>query len=172
MIRDEEISRLTKYAQALGVTVKIINDRNEDSAYVTLDGTELAINKHCNKTKIQFVLSLIHELGHVLYFIHEKDRTNDITYERAIERETLHEAKKSNTPPKHLREKILNFERASAEWWDTIYKETQCRFPYWKLELARKFDIWQYQVYYKTGKFPKRKDRNIKYKQFKKELGK
>lgn len=172
MIRDEEISRLTKYAQALGVTVKIINDRNEDSAYLTLDGTELAINKHSNKYKIDFVLSLIHELGHVLYFIHEKDRIHDSKYEEAINREILHEMEKSSAPPKHLREKILNFETASSEWWDTIYKETQCKFPYWRLELARKFDIWQYQVYYKTGKFPKRKDRNIKYKQLKKELHK
>lgn len=173
MIRDEEISRLKKYAQALGLVVRTINNPKEDSASISLDGTELTINEYHNKTKIETVLSLIHELGHMLFFIHEKNRSHDIKFEEAIDRQNLHDTNISKTPPpKNLREKILNVEKQSADWWDVIYKETNCEFPYWKLELARKFDIWQYEVYYETGKFPIKKERSLKYKELKKKMKK
>lgn len=173
MVRDEEISRLKKYAQALGLVVRIIHNPNEDSAAISLDGTELTINEYHNKTKIETILSLIHELGHMLHFIHEKNRAHDIKFEEAIDRQNLHEMNLSKTPPpKHLREKILQVEKLSADWWDIIYKETKCQFAYWRLELARKFDIWQYEVYYETGSFPSKKERKQKYKEFKKKLRK
>lgn len=161
MIRDQEIERLINYARGLGLTVKFSKTLN-DSASWTLDGTELTISTHPkhNRTKIETVLSFIHELGHMLYFIHEKDRKLDLKFDEAVERQNLVDEDIDETPiPKHLRKKILDVEVKSAEWWNVIYKETNCKFPLWKLEMAKCFDIWQYEVYYETGYFPTRKER-------------
>jgi len=165
LVRDEEIGRLIKYAQGLGVRVSFIAS-GDDAAGWTVDGSEIYISRKHNRSKIDIVLSLIHEIAHQLYFIHEKNRQPDLKFEEALDRQNLFDYDLAETPaPKTHRKRILDVEVTSAEWWETIYKETNCSFPIWRLHAQKQFDLYQYQHYYKTGHFPNKKQKNLKFKE-------
>lgn len=165
-IRDEEIKRLTFYAKGLGVKVTIWNKRKSGAAAEwTLDGSQIEVYAAPGTSKTEVILSLIHELGHHVWFIHEKERQPDLKFEEAIERENLVEENSKTPAPKHLRKKIYDVEKASTEWWLSIYKETDIKIPEWKLRAAMEFDMWMYEEYYETGFFPKGRRRREKYKE-------
>lgn len=157
MIRDEEIERLKKYAQGMGLRVTFSNARSSESvAEWSIDGTEITIYvlEHTSKTGI--ILSMIHELAHHLWFVHEKDRQLDLKFEEAVDREMM--SQKTDKPmAKRFRRRIYEMENASTAYWESIYKETDLGIPKWKLYRAMEFDVWQYEVYFKDGKFPTRK---------------
>ena len=171
MVRDEEINRLTKYAEGLGLKVTFSPTLN-DAAQWVLDGSEIIISTKKNISKMETVLSMIHEIGHQVWFIHEKHRHPDLKFEEAIDRQNLFETEYLDTPaPKKLRHKIYKAELDAAEWWEIIYKDTGCSFPLWRLQAAKDYDLFQYRVYYETGHFPNRaekhkknKEINLKYK--------
>ena len=91
-------------------------------------------------------------MGHHLEFVHSRNR---------VFPERLNNAY-INISSKLDKKMILDFERKSAEWWETIYKETDMKFPINLLFKQREFDIWQYEVLYDTGHFPSKKDTEIK----------
>lgn len=158
-VRDDELTRLIKYAEGMGLRVIIKNrPRGGDaSASWALDGSEIAIYNSDGDSKTDLILSLIHELGHQIWFVHEKDRQPDPKVDEAVTRQELFDEKLHESPaPKNLRKEILDMEKKGTLWWDSIYKETNMKFPMWKLEAAKEFDLWQYEVYYETGFFPKR----------------
>ncbi len=156
-IRDKEIERLTKYAQGLGTVVKFRTAKKQtDEAEWTTDGSEIAIYVGKRTTKIDIVLSLIHELGHQLEYIHGNDREID---------EKLNDALYDDG--KRSRKKVLLWEQRGAAWWETVYKETDCKFNINKLYISKEFDVWQYEVYCETGDFPSKKQRKLKYKEIK-----
>lgn len=161
MVRDEEIKRLVKYAEGLGLRVKFSYKLGADSASWTLDGTEIWINQNPYNSKTETILSLIHELGHHLWFIHQRDRQPDLKFEEAIVRHDSHMESNSITP-KNLRQKILRVEREGTKWWEVVYKDTNIKIPLWKVHLAMEFDIWMYEEFAETGFFPKRKARRKK----------
>ena len=74
----------------------------------------------------------------------------------------VEEALDSEENKKIHRKRILDMERSDSVYWDDIYKDTNCQFPIWKLHAQREFDIWQYEVYYETGKFPTKKVKDKK----------
>lgn len=159
MIRDEEIKRLIHYAKGMGVKVIIYNKNNSDAdAEWTTDGSMIKVYVNSKTSKTDIVLSLIHELGHHVWFVHEKDRQPDLKLDEALERHD-----DTNPAPKHLRKKIYDMEKASTEWWWSIYKDANIKIPEWKVNAAMEFDTWMYEVFYETGKFPigkKKKEKN------------
>lgn len=165
MIRDDEFKRLLKYAAALGIKVSITNSTARESAYWLLDGSEIVINNKYQESKTEKILSLIHELGHHLWYVHERDRKPDLKFEEAIYRQNLHEDEGDVPPTKKQREKIHQIEVAGTQYWEAIYKETMLSFPKWKLYAAMEMDTWVYERFAKTGKFPtikeRRKARNL-----------
>lgn len=168
-VRDEEIKRLIHYGQGLGVKVTILSGKDKDNdGYWALDGTEILICAGNHDSKTELILSLIHELGHHVWFIHEKDRQPDFKFEEAIDRELLKEEEKGNITPKHLRKKIYNVERASAEYWYVIYKDTGIQIPEWKLFAQREYDVWMYEEYYEKGEYPKGEQKRKKLKEIRK----
>lgn len=170
MIRDEEIQRLVHYAKGLGVKV-VFSSRKDDTdaaAEWSIDGTEITIFTKKQDSKTDTILSLIHEIGHHVWFIHEKNRQPDLKFEEAISIQDLVETEDRDRPtPKKLRKKIYEVELASSQWWETIYKETDMKFPIWKLHAQREFDVWVYEVFYKTGHFPKTSQKREKWKTIK-----
>lgn len=169
MIRDDEIQRLIHYAKGLGVKITMHGKSNKDADGAwTLDGTEIHVYGVETQTKIDIVLTLIHELGHMVWFIHERERKWDLKFEEALDRQNLFDCDLSGTPaPKKLRKRIYENEVAATGWWHSIYKDTAMKFPLWKLELQRDFDTWQYEVYFKTGHFPTNKIKAQKLKELK-----
>jgi|WetSurMetagenome_2_1015567.scaffolds.fasta_scaffold295017_1 hypothetical protein len=166
MIRDDEISRLIKYAEGLGLKV-VFSYANEKhaSAEWTLDGSEITIFKKNNWSKTETILSLIHELGHHLWFIHSKDRNPDLKFEEAIDKQNLTEELINKKTPKKLRKKILDVEIAGSDYWEIVVKDVNIKLPMWKIKVAKIFDIWQYEYFYENGTFPKYTVKKNKYKE-------
>lgn len=158
MIRDDEFKRLIKYAQGLGIKVTLFNESADESAYWLLDGTEIVINTKYQNSKTELLLSFIHELGHHLWYVHERDRKPDLKFEEAIHRENH-----GTTPPtKKQRKRIYEIEKAGTSYWYAIYKEINLKFPLWKLYATMDFDVWMYEIYYKRGKFPTAEEKRSK----------
>jgi MoaA/NifB/PqqE/SkfB family radical SAM enzyme len=156
-IRDDEISRLIKYAEGMGLQVKFKpRARNGNAAEWTIDGTEITIYQKKNEPKIETILSLIHELGHHVWFIHDMNRQ--------ISKESK-DAFESEAPSKKERQKILLEEIAATKWWHVIYKDTNCKFDLWRLNVQMVLDIWIYEVYAEIGKYPTKKQGREKYKE-------
>lgn len=142
----------------LSVRFKPYIKYSKDEAEWTTDGSEITIFVKPTTTKLDKVLSLIHELGHHKGFI-DNGRKTDPKFEEALDSEEL----------RH-RKKVLESERADMVYWEDIYKDTNCKFDLKLLAKAKELDIWSYEVYYKTGKWPtykakaqKRKELRRKY---------
>jgi hypothetical protein len=70
MIRDLELARLIKYSEGMGLKVSFKPYiRGTHRAEWALDGTEIIIYVTNRCSKLEKVLSLIHELGHQKAFI-------------------------------------------------------------------------------------------------------
>lgn len=168
MVRDEELNRLIKYAEGMNIKVSFKRENTDSVAYWFTDGSGITINTKYCKTKTLCILALIHELGHHLQFIYDKERKPDESLNNALDRHEQYEYNIIDTPaPKAMRKKILDDEREGAKWWETIYNETDMKFPIWRLHAEKEFDLWKYEVFYETGHFPKGKARSEKYKEIK-----
>jgi hypothetical protein len=164
MIRDLEIQRLVNYIKGLGLKVTFSSKQSDASAFWYLDNSEIVICKGSNKTKIETVLSLVHEVGHALHNIYEKNREVDEDLQDALDH--VDEAEELGMDPKKRQRKvILNNEINGTKYWDAIYREVNLKFPLWRLEVAKEFDIWQYQIFYETGDSPTTKERQQKLKE-------
>lgn len=164
-VRDEEIQRLIHYAKGMGVKVIIYSkSRNGAEAQWTLDGSLIEVFAGPTKSKTEVILDLIHELGHHIWFVHEKNRQPDMKFDEAITRENLFEEELDVPTPKHLRKKIWDVEVAGTAYWDIIVKDTNIKIPTWKIEAAKEFDMWMYEMYYENGHFPKGKFRKDHYR--------
>lgn len=161
MIRDEELKRLVRYAQGLNVKVsfKEYVPYSNDAGGATIDGSEIVIYVHKKDSKLETILTLIHEIAHILECIHTHNR-------RPIE--NLNQALGDEEERKLSRKIIYDFEKASGQWWESIYRETDMKFPINHLYRQRHYDIWQYSYWLRTGSFPTLKVRKKKMKELKK----
>lgn len=164
MIRDQEIQRLIDYIRGLGLEVTFSSKKSDAAAFWYLDNTGIVVFKKNNTSKVDTVLSLIHEIGHCKHNIWEKNREIDPKLENAIDHMDEAEELEQDSQKKQRRV-ILSNEIAGIKYWDEIYTETNMKFPYWRLEVAKIYDIWQYEVFYETGSYPKVKERNKKLKE-------
>lgn len=172
MIRDEEIQRLINYIKGLGLKITFSSKKSDCSAAWYIDNSGIVIYKSNNVTKIETILSLIHELGHTKHNVHEQNREVDSIYEKALDHVVEANFQETDTKKKQ-RKIILDSEIAGTKYWHDIYKETNMKFPIWRLEAAMERDIWMYQVFYETGEYPmgkesKKKNRELNAKHKKK----
>ena len=158
MIRDEEIKRLIKYAQAMGMKVTFNNKKKpkEAAAWVT-DGTEIIIYRSKHSSKIETILSLIHEISHKIAFVHSNNRKIPLKVDRALE----------NPEKKRSKKIIWEDELEGSKWWESVYKDVNLKFPKWRLYAQMEFDVWQYQMDYENDKFPTRKEKRLKWAELK-----
>lgn len=164
MIRDEEIQRLVNYIKGLGLKVTFSSKKSDSSAFWYLDNSEIVICNSNNSTKIDTVLSLVHEIAHAKHNIHEKNRQIDPKFEKALDH--VDEAEESGEDTqKRQRKIILDNEIAGTRYWHEIYAETNLKFPIWKLEAQMEYDIYQYEYFYETGELPLGRERKKKLKE-------
>jgi hypothetical protein len=158
LIRDEELSRLIKYAQGMGLTVRFKDYvRGGFAAEWALDGTEITLYTSSTDSKIDTILGLIHELGHHKAFVDNK-RTVDPKLEEALDSEES----------KRHRKRILDMEIEDSAYWEEIYRDTNCKFNIEKLHKQREFDIWCYEVSYEMGRNATVKEKRIKLRELRK----
>src|ERR1700722_13956814 len=123
MVRDAEIQRLINYIKGLGLKVTLSSKRvTTDAALWYLDNSEIVIYKNNNNSRIAIVLALLHEIGHAIHNIHEKNRQIDEKFENALEHVDEAENLEIDTS-KRQRKIILNNEIAGTKYWHSIYKE-------------------------------------------------
>lgn len=158
MKRDDEINRLIRYAQGMGLSVRFkpYIKYSRDEAEWKIDGSQITIFVKNSTSKLEKVLSLIHEIGHHKSFI-DNGRKIDPKVEEALDsEETRH------------RKRVLESERADMVYWSDIYRDTNCSFDLKILEKQKELDIWSYEVYYETGSWPTGKEKVQKRKELKK----
>lgn len=165
MVRDEEIKRLVKYAEGLGLKVLFSQMKNPDAvADWHIDNSQITVYSKKNGSKIETVLSLIHELGHAQHNVWEKDRKVDERLSNVLSKIDEYESK-GLVAPAQCRNALYRYERDSAAYWEAIYKETNMKFPKWRLFATMELDIWVYEYYAQTGNFPKRKQTRSKWRE-------
>jgi len=158
MVRDEELNRLVRYAQGMGLSVRFkpYVPYSKDQAEWHTDGTEIVVFVKKNTSKLEKILSLIHELGHHKSWI-ENGRKIDPKFEDAL----------GDDESKRSRRIVYLGELNDTQYWEQIYRDTDCRFNPYILHMHRELDVWMYEVYYETGKFPTHKEKDAKKKQLK-----
>ena len=158
MIRDSELARLIKYAEAMGMKVRFKPFvKGGNRAEWLTDGSELTIYITNRTSKLEKILSLIHEIGHHKAFV-DNERTIGEKVDEALNKED---------PNKMHRKHIYDMEYNDSLYWEQIYKDTNCQFGLNRLERQRQFDVWAYQHYYETGKWPSWETKIAKKKELK-----
>lgn len=161
-VRDDELKRLTQYANAMGVKVsyKPYDNVDKSRAEWAMDGTEIFLYAHKRDSKLSTILALIHELGHHVSFIHDDGREHSKSLLRALgkDRDVIPLTKKQ-------RYLILKTELDGMHWWEIIYNETKMSFPIYRLHLEREYDTWWYTFFYQTGREATRLERSNKVRQ-------
>jgi len=166
-IRDQEIDRLVSYIKGLGLKVLFSSKKSDCAAEWSLENTQITIYKPLNTSKIDIVTSLIHEAGHAVHNINEKNRKLDPKYLEALNH--VDTAEELGFDSKKIQRKvILDNEIAGSQYWHSIYQQTNMKFPIWKLNAAMEFDLWQYRFFYETGDFPTSKTKKAKLKEINK----
>ncbi len=159
MIRDEELNRLIKYAQGMGLSVSFrpYKPFSLIGGEWTTDGTELIVYVEKDTTKIEKVLILIHEISHHKAYINN-DRENDPILDNILDKDD---------PNKKERYKIWRSEVRDSKYWEEIYKDTNCKFDIKKLHARREFDLWQYEFCYENDRDPTKEEKYKKFKELK-----
>lgn len=159
MIRDEELQRLIRYAQGMGLSVRFkpyVKGSDVGGGWTT-DGSEITVYESPRDTKISKILILIHEIGHHKGFIENNRKVNP----------DVLEALEDEDPKKSARRKIYRDEVRDTQYWEQIYKDTNCQFPIEKLYASRDFDIWWYEQFYEREEPPTLKEKTQKYRELK-----
>lgn len=149
-IRDEELKRIRLYARGLGVKLTIKNYNWDDFGEWSNKPThEININKRIHGSKTELIFTILHELGHVMYYAHN----GNVDIPEAVLLESKRN-KKDKPIPKKERKKIYEYEKNGISYMEIIAKELDLKIPMWKVLVAQEFDIWVYEYYYENGDYP------------------
>lgn len=157
---DNELARIEKYIAGLGISLKkrVQSESNAQKANdATWSPNEIELFIHKNEKKTSIILTMLHEIGHQLYYMHNE--RPEIPDEVMLPTTRLTKAQ---------RKKILDYERAGISLMPTIAIELNLKIPMWKVYAQTEFDIWIFEYFYEYGKYPLMKERNLKIKELKK----
>ena len=149
---DKEIARVEKYIAGLGIKLNKLKLSKDSYASWSPNAIDIFVDEH--KTKIDLILTLIHEIGHQLYFMHNE--------KPQIPEEVLLEDKEMT---KAQRKKIFDYESAGISLMPTIAIELGLKIPLWKVYLQSELDLWVYEYFYLNGSYPIQKLRKLKKKE-------
>jgi hypothetical protein len=155
-IRDEEIARLKKYAQGLGLTVVAKKYRRGDPGATYDDETQtIELYMWPGQSKTRVILNFLHELGHHMDWVHNLRRNpTSLVLIDALRREWARTSRKDPVVPKSRRKLIYEMECRGIDYMDLIAKELGIKIPLWKIYAEQEYDKWIYYRYYQTGNMP------------------
>lgn len=154
----KEYQRLVKYAQGLGIKVEFIVDNKADCSAAWLsDGSTIIIYNKETKGPLRLCLELLHELSHHMTYVYS-GRKGDLKTDNILSKEA--EGKKLT---KKQRKVIYDMEVYDSAFQKIIHKEIGSAIPIKRLELEIEHDLWIYEVFYKTDKWPTEKERKLKF---------
>lgn len=169
-IRDNEIERLVKYAEGLGIKLffkKYVPGSAGAMWTVAEDDTvELTLFTWEKQSKTQMILNFLHELAHHMAWVYQ---------ERSFSSELSRILNKNHdgTPlTKKERYAIFKEERDDSVYREAIAHEIGIKIPTWKIKVDIELDIFIYYHYYEHDEYPnntqikeKRKELYKKYKE-------
>jgi hypothetical protein len=158
MIRDDELNRLIRYCQGMGLAVhfKPYVKNSNVSAEWAIDGSEITIYTSSRCSKIEKIVSLIHEASHHKAFINNQ-RKVDPKVEESL-----------GIDGRRNKKRILNMEISDSQHWEEIYRDTNCQFDINRLYMERDFDIWTYQFDYDNDRIATTEEKTQKRKELRK----
>jgi hypothetical protein len=162
MIRDNEIERLQKYAESLGLPVSWRKYKKGFAGamwYKVDDKISLIMYTWPRQSKIMIVLNLLHEIAHHLAFIYQG---------RQLTASALKVfSKEDDELTEHERELIYNIEKDDAKYRLTIAYELDIKIPEWRIKADIAVDEWFYYRFWKDGEYPTLNAVYEKYKELK-----
>lgn len=164
-LRDNELLRLEKYANGLGIKVnyrKPIPQSNVAAEW-TVDGSEITLYVSERDSKTKTILNFLHELAHHMDHVYN-NRQRDPKIEKAL---MLESNRKPDDPPikKSLRKLIFEDEVRATQYRFQIAHEIGLKIPEWKIKLDIELDIWVYEMYYLNGDIPSVRQSKLKKKE-------
>ena len=153
-IRDEEIKRIKKYAEGLGIKVNFKKHRKGvGGAEWDMEDRQITIYISPRTNKTTIILYLLHELGHHLDWIYHNKKDSK---EAAKAYELLNSGPmfgdRSDIPEKY-RQIIYREEAAGIHYMSIIWKELDLKIPLWKVKLQQELDLCEYRRLANEGKF-------------------
>jgi len=153
-IRDEEIKRIVKYSEGLGIKVRFLPFvKGCGGAEWDMITQEINIFQTKSQTKTETIINLLHELGHHLDWIYNnKVISDEVTKAFTLLNEGNIYGVRTDIPKKYRRI-IYKEEKAGIEYMSIIHKELDLKLPLWKLKRRQALDLYDYEMLYKKGRF-------------------
>jgi len=164
-IRDEEIARLYKYAEGLGLRVIVKPYRRGDpGATYDDEDQEIVLYQWSGQSKTRIIMNFLHELGHHMDWVHNLRRMpgNEVLI-KAIDREWTRTRRTDPVVPKSHRKLIYEMECRGIAYMNVIAKELGIKIPEWKIRAEQEYDRWVYYRYYQSGNIPADKEAKAKF---------
>ena len=151
-IRDQELARLQKYAEGLGI--KVVWSKNKSSKYGAMwvldqnNNVELHMYTWTSASKTLLVLNFLHELAHHLAYVHQGRTLSD-----ALIKALNHQS--TETANKKHRELVYKAEVSDSSYRKVIAHEVGLKIPESKIDLDIAVDDFIYYTYWQENRFPK-----------------
>ena len=153
-IRDNEILRLKKYAEGLGIKV-IFKKYTKGVGGAEWDMEDRIITLYTSKddNKTTLILAFLHELGHHLDWVYKNKKLTKQSF-KAFELLNAGPIYGERLDiPKKYRDIIYEEEKSGVYYMDIIHRELDLKIPLWKVKMAQDTDLMDYESLSKTGRF-------------------
>jgi len=158
-IRDEELKRLEKYAQGLGIKVyHKPHVKGCGGAEWDMDDQSIVLYHNNKMSKTKLIIYFIHELGHHLDWVYNNRKDSKAAIKAFEFLGEGHMYGDRSDIPKKYRKVILDEEKAGGEYHETIYKELNIKIPLWKIKMEQHLDMYEYRCLYREARFTKYKE--------------
>lgn len=150
--KDRDLKKLKDYANSLGLKVYTKPYSRYTGAAEYVSGKYIIIfDKKTTKTDI--IMSLLHELGHHLDWLDQKN-SKDILIALDYLSKGPMQGKREDIPKKY-RKVILQTERDGVRYMTKIHKLLELEVPIEAVKIQQYVDLFDYEFLYKYARFPK-----------------
>lgn len=160
--QERDIRKLQDYASRLGLKV-LRKPYNRFTGQAEYDDSRRTITLFGrSSTKTATILSLLHELGHALDYIKNKNTPQVNEAYGLLNKGPMVGARLDI--PKKYRKTILQVEKNGIKYMTKIHKELGLEISLELVKKQQKIDLFDYEIFYKEARFPTYEEtfRNLK----------
>jgi hypothetical protein len=158
-IRDDEINRLKKYAEGLGIKITLVPFyRGSGGGEWDMSSREITIYTRDDWSKTDYILTILHELGHHLDWVYNDKKDSAISYKAYAMLNQGHMYGPRLDMSQKYRDVLLAEEEAGVYYMDILHKELDLKIPLWKVKMQQELDLYDYVCLSKEGRFSTTKE--------------